>query len=147
MSVTTTVTGNLGHDSELRFTPSGAACLELSIGATPRQRVKDTDQWEDVGAPLWIKATFWRNEAERLHESGRLRKGTRVTVTGTLMLRNYTTRDGRPGQSIELHNPRFLGLDDIPRTPQGGQQQAQGQWNQPAGGTPTDPWATHNAPF
>jgi single-strand DNA-binding protein len=129
MSAHITVTGNLGQDPELRWSQQGKAILGLSIGCTPRRLNKQTNEWENVGEDLWVRATFWEQEAERLAEQ--LRKGSKVTVEGTLSRRTYQRQDGGVGESLELTGARFLGV--IPRA----QQQSQPAY---APQSQQDPW-------
>ncbi|MEU4183607.1 single-stranded DNA-binding protein [Nocardia sp. NPDC050712] len=77
-----TITGNLCADIELRFTPNGVAVTNFTVASTPRHYNKQTLKWED-GETLFIRCRVWRDQAENMAES-RLRKGTRVTVTGNL---------------------------------------------------------------
>jgi single-strand DNA-binding protein len=108
MAARTYITGNLGQDPVIRYTQSGMAALNLSVGCTPRRKDKNSDQWEDDGAPLWISATVWGEEAERLAEV--LRQGTKVSMTGTLKRRVYEKRDGGQGESLELTGVRDLAI-------------------------------------
>ena len=151
-----TLTGNLGRDAELSFTPNGKAKLEFSVGDTPRRLNRDTNQWEDAGETTWWRVTEWGDKAEALADH--LRKGDKVLVTGTAGVRTYEKKDGTAGWSAEI-KPRQIAI--IPKAQKGqqsaqqpasqgwgGQQQtapAQDTWGggqqQAAnwGGTPTDP--------
>ena len=151
------ITGNLGSDSELTFTPNGKAKLEFSIGDTPRRLNPQTNQWEDAGETTWWRVTEWEKKAEALAEH--LLKGTKVLVTGTAAVRTYEKKDGSKGFSAEVR-PKTIAI--IPKQ-QGGQQQAQrpaayaenapqqGTWNQPQPGTgnnvPNPGWGQGEAPF
>ena len=68
MSMSTITAGRIA-EPELRFTTNGKALLELRIAATRSQKDKTTGQWSDDGAPLWVAATFWEDEAQRLAEA------------------------------------------------------------------------------
>ena len=103
MSATATILGRIA-EPVLRWTQGGHAVLELSIAATPRRKNRQTGDWEDDGAPLWINATLWDAEAEAAHEL--LRKGDPVIATGTLALETYTTKNGQPGQKLMLRFPK-----------------------------------------
>lgn len=141
MSAHVTVTGNLGQDPELRWSQQGKAILSLSVGCTPRRLNRQSNEWENVGEDLWVRATFWGQEAERLAEQ--LRKGSKVTVEGTLSRRTYERRDGGQGESLEITGARFLGIiPTAPRQPQGGYQQPQ-QYAQSAS---DDPWRAQGQP-
>lgn len=145
MAFTGTLTGNLGQDPQIRYTDSGKALLELSVAATPRGKRPNSDQWEDVGATVWLRVTFWEQDAERVANM-RLSKGDQVAVSGTLKIRKYTGQDGKPADSLELYRPRFLGA--VPRNPQAQAPAAHGeniQWDNPQAGSP---WETQEpAPF
>ncbi len=132
MSAKIIVTGNLGQDPQIRYTPSSRAVLDLSSAATHRVTNKQTDQWEDKREPLWLRASFWGDQAETLAQS--LAKGDKITVEGNLVLEKYSGRSG-DGLAYVLDFPRFLGV--IPKT---GRPQAQPQasYRAPA----DDPWAT-----
>ncbi|WP_172121437.1 single-stranded DNA-binding protein [Actinomyces faecalis] len=153
MAATVTLTGNLGSDPDLRYTPNGRPVLQLSVAATPSHYDKQAGQWVQDGDPLWIRAALWGEE--HTHLADILHKGDRVTLTGDLMRREFTRRDGTPGESLELKFPRLLGI--IPPRPQPGQPTggstratqgatspaASAAWGQaPAGGQDDDPWAT-----
>lgn len=103
MPATATITGRIA-EPVLRWTQGGHAVLELSIAATPRRKDRQTGEWADDGAPLWINATLWDAEAEAAAEL--LRKGDPVIATGTLALETYTTKNGQPGQKLMLRFPK-----------------------------------------
>ena len=105
-----TLTGNLGSDSELSFTPNGKAKLEFSVGDTPRRLNKQTNQWDDAGETTWWRVTEWEQKAEALAEH--LLKGTKVLVTGTAAVRTYEKKDGSKGWSAEI-KPQTIAV--VPR--------------------------------
>ena len=47
--------GNLAADPELRYTPAGKAVADIRVGATPRVKNRQTDQWEDDGLTQWYR--------------------------------------------------------------------------------------------
>lgn len=130
MPATATITGRIAEPT-LRWTQNGHAVLAISIAATPRRKNRNTGQWEDDGAPLWINATLWDAEAEAAAEL--LRKGDHVIATGTLALETYTTANGQPGQKLML---RFPTVAKAPHT----------QPKPPAPADPSRP-QPNNAPF
>ena len=103
MPATATITGRIA-EPVLRWTQGGHPVLTLSIAATPRRKDRQTGEWTDDGAPLWINATLWDAEAEASAEL--LRKGDPVIATGTLALETYTTANGQPGQKLVLRFPK-----------------------------------------
>lgn len=92
------IVGNLTADPELRFTPSGVAVADFTVASTNRVRNKQTDEWED-GDTTFIRCSVWQEYAENVAES--LVKGCRVIVTGRLKVRQYETREGAKGTSVE----------------------------------------------
>ena len=106
MSMETTTTGNIAEPT-LRYTQAGKAVLELRIGATRRAFNKQTNEWDDDGSPLWVSASFWEQEAEHLAEI--LHKGSKVSVSGTVIREEYETSQGR-GEKLVIRFPRFLGI-------------------------------------
>ena len=135
MSTRITVTGNVGQEPELRFTQQGKAVLEVSVNGTRSQRDKQTSEWSDDGGQLWVRASFWERDAE--HLASFLHKGDKVTISGDLVVEEYTTRDGTAGSKLVVRFPRFEGV--IPKRNAKPIQQA----NTASFGTPAnDPWGT-----
>lgn len=106
MSAEITVTGNLTRDPETSKTKSGELIVRLGIAATRRQFDKKTDEWTDDGSPLFLNASFFGNSYEYITDL--VSKGDQVTITGTLVLREWESKKG-PGQSFEIRFPKFLG--------------------------------------
>ncbi len=107
MALRAVATGAIA-DPVLRWTPQQKAVVELRLNATASNRDKSTGHWSEMGAPLWISATFWDDEARYL--SSVLNKGDRVSVEGTLVLETFHRRDGSEGLRYVLRFPRFLGV-------------------------------------
>ena len=97
---TLTVIGHTTAPAELRFTPSGAACASWTLAVTERRFDKQAQEFKDVGT-IFYRCTAWREMAENVAES-LTDKGMRVIVKGNLRVREYETRDGVKGTSIEL---------------------------------------------
>ena len=100
MSNTITVTGNLGRDAELKYTPSGTPVLEFSLADTPRRK-NDRGEWEDAGETTWYRASVWGPLAEALANASLAAKGAQATVTGTLTQRTYE-KDGQQRTSLDI---------------------------------------------
>lgn len=94
---TVTVVGRLTADPDLRFTPSGAAVVNLTIASNDSYQ-KD-GEWVDKPA-VFLRANAWRDLAENIAES--LTKGTEVIVVGKLSQREFEDRDGNNRVAIEL---------------------------------------------
>ena len=99
MANTFTVVGNLVKDPELKYTPNGKAVLSLRMADTPRSLNPATNEWED-GTTLWLSVVAWDSLAENAAAS--LSKGMRVMVTGSLVQKNYTTKDGQERIELEI---------------------------------------------
>src|SRR3989441_12491514 len=89
--------GNTGRDPEMNYTPDGIAVTKFSIAVS--RRIKDAEETN------WYNCTAWRNLAEML--SKHLRKGQMVFVQGDLHVRQYTTKDGRNGTSLDVTVDKF----------------------------------------
>lgn len=48
-TVSVTVVGNLTADPELRFTPSGNACVKFTVALNRKTFNSDTKKWVDAG--------------------------------------------------------------------------------------------------
>ena len=105
MTATVTVTGILAQPPEVKHLQSGKPVTDLRIAATRRRNNNGT--WEDDGAPLFMSAALFGDKDTWVADA--LAKGDTVTVTGELVLRAYTRRDGTPGEDIEVRFPRLLG--------------------------------------
>lgn len=153
MANTITITGHLGRDPELKYTgQNGLPVCEISVGATPRRKTK-SGEWEDRGAPQWFKLVAFEAEAEAWAEA--FNKGDKVTATGTLVVEEFTRRDGTAGYSLGLFGATVGRVPAVPypqNQPQGGAygagrcgqvpQHGQASFGAPQGGTVNDPWAT-----
>ena len=106
MSAEITVTGNLTRDPGTAKTHTGELIVRLGIAATRRQFDKKTEEWGDDGAPLYMNASFFGDSYDYI--TGLVGKGDQVTITGTLVLREWTSKKG-DGQSLEIRFPKFLG--------------------------------------
>lgn len=129
---TITVDGRLTADATLRFTPNGRAVLNFDLAENHRRR--NGDQWEDDGATFY-RVSVWGKRAENLAEE--LTKGTPVLVTGEFRTREYETRDGGKGRSLDIT------ADTVGLIPVGERRQQQA----PASSTAQDPWGSQQGGF
>ena len=139
--VNITVVGNLTSDPELRFTPSGQAVANFTVASTTRILDKTTNEWKD-GDTVFLRCSVWRQYAENVAES--LTRGMRVIVSGRLKVRQYETREGGKGTSVECDvddvGPalRYATAKVSKVSRGGGGGSASGQ-----SGPADDPWATN----
>lgn len=89
-----TVSGNLGRDPELRFTPSGKAVASFSI-AVYAGKDRDAD---------WFDVTVWNGNYDLLAEnvSESLSKGDRVTVSGRIVQDRWEDPDGQKRTKVKI---------------------------------------------
>ena len=87
------ICGNLGRDSELKFTPDGLAILKFSVaGETGFGKSKAT---------TWWNCALFGKRAESLADH--LNKGSKVLVTGEPSIRTYTNKEGVEKFSAEIN--------------------------------------------
>ncbi len=81
------ISGNLGKDAELKFTPQQMAVVQFSVAVN--KRVKSGDGYAD--RTDWINCVMFRERAERLAPS--LKKGTKVAIEGHLSVSSWQDID------------------------------------------------------
>jgi len=128
MSNHITITGRLATDPELRFASTGTAMCTVVVPDQKSRKNEQTGQWEEQSATTWFRATVFKDAAEALAEHAR--KGDTVTVSGRLITREWTNKDGEVKSSLEVD---FATVAVVPSRP------AAQRTATPAGG---DPWAT-----
>lgn len=94
-----TVVGNLTADPELRYTQSGLPVVNFTVASAPRIFDRTTNEWRD-GDTMFLRCNAWRQMAEHVAKS--LSKGTNVIVQGSLVQREYETKEGEKRRSMEL---------------------------------------------
>jgi single-strand DNA-binding protein len=92
-----TITGNITHEPEMRFMPSGAGKLSFSVACS--------HFWTDQAGEKQEKTSFfnvvaWRNLAEEA--ANVLEKGMRIVVTGRLEQRTYEDKEGNNKSIVEV---------------------------------------------
>ena len=100
-----TIIGYLGRDPVIRYTPQGTAVCDFSIATTER-RGGGADSQEIT---TWFKITLWGRQAETASQY--LVKGKAVYIEGRLRIEEYTDREGKPRQSLEVNatDMQFIG--------------------------------------
>jgi single-strand DNA-binding protein len=92
MSNQISIHGNIGQEPELRYTQSGMAVVEFSIG--------DTYGKDDKKKTTWHNIVAFGNLAENF--AGSAAKGNSVIVIGRYEVEEYTKKDGSKGKSIKV---------------------------------------------
>jgi single-strand DNA-binding protein len=120
------IVGNLGRDPELSYTPQGTAVCKFSVATNERRRDKAGEQ-QDI--TTWFRVTVWGKQAENV--SRYLSKGRKVYLEGRLHMEEWTDREGKPRQTLEVNasDVQFIdsgsNVEGIPARPQGAQPAAQ----------------------
>jgi len=106
------VTGNLGRDPEMRYTPSGQAVTSFSVAVNESYT---SANGEKVKKTIWFRVTAWGKQAEICNQY--LKKGQMVLVDGRMSAdpntggpKVWTKQDGSTGSSFEItaSTVRFL---------------------------------------
>src|SRR3984957_16637106 len=98
MANTTTITGNLTRDPEIRYTKEGQATTQLGVAVNRRWQDRTTQEWQESAS--FFDVICWRDLAENVALS--LTKGMRVVVTGRLEQRSWETDDGEHRSKVEI---------------------------------------------
>ena len=141
---TITIRGRLVADVELRFTPSGAAVVNLTIASNARRFDKQANEWKDGPTTFW-RCSAWRDLAENIAES--LTKGMAVVAFGTVEQREYE-HNGEKKTAIDV-TLEAVGPDLRWQTAkvQKAQRGSGGGFSQPgAAPVQNDPWNTAVTP-
>ena len=98
--------GRLGQDPELKYTPAGAAVVNVSIATDTSWKDQDGNSQDKTE---WHRLVFWRKQAEILSQYSK--KGDRIYVEGKLMTRSWDDKDSgqkRYITEIQVANMQFL---------------------------------------
>jgi single-strand DNA-binding protein len=104
--------GRLGQAPELKHTKSGKAVINISIATNEKSGGEERTSWHRV--------TFWEKTAEVVNQY--CRQGSKVRITGCLVYRDYTDRDGNKRTSAEISGKELTLLDPKPDGTGAGQQ-------------------------
>ena len=96
---TTTITGNLTADPELRYTQTGRPVASFTIANTPRFPDKGTGEWQD-GETWFARCSAWGDLAENIAAS--LSRGNAVVASGRLRARTWETPEGDKRAAVEM---------------------------------------------
>lgn len=97
--------GNLGNDSENRFTTNNLSVTTFSLATTHSYKGKDNE---------WVNQTTWHNVVaynlpDFLKES--LKKGKKFYVEGRVSKRDYTDKDGVKRYITEVISEKLIPLE------------------------------------
>lgn len=89
-----TITGNLGQDCEVKYTPSGMAICSFSVAVK--------SGYGDKAKTTWVKCGLFGKRAEGgLPEH--LLKGTQVCIAGEAYLDEWQGQDGATNKMLKLN--------------------------------------------
>lgn len=97
--------GNLGQDSETRFTTNNVSVTNFSLATTYSYKGKDGN---------WVDETTWHNVVGfNLSDffKDALKKGRKFYVEGRLTKREYTDKDGVKRYSTDVVADKLIPLD------------------------------------
>lgn len=102
--------GNVGKDAEVRFLPNGDPILNFSFALTSGFGEKQITSW--------LNCSLFGKRAETL--APMILKGQKIGITGEIVNREYTDKDGAKKYSLEcrLSNVTLLGKKDDNATQQ-----------------------------
>ena len=97
-ATTTTITGNLTRDPEIRYTREGQATTTLGVAVNRRWQNRETAEWEE--STSFFDVVTWRDLAENVALS--LTRGMRVVVSGRFEQRSWETDEGDRRFKVEI---------------------------------------------
>ena len=127
------VTGRLGSDPEMRYTPNGKPVTSFRLATNRRYTTSDGEQREETE---WFRVNAWNRLAETCNQF--VVKGMKVYVDGRLSSSPYISRDGEPRAGNEIYALQVLFLDR--RATEEGEGEAEGAAGAPAGDVEDLPW-------
>ncbi|MDT0176908.1 single-stranded DNA-binding protein [Enterobacter sp. BRE11] len=92
------IIGNLGQDPEIRYTASGSAVANLSVGVS--EQWKDKTTGEKKQHTEWMRVVLFGKLAEVAGEH--LRKGSQVYIEGQLRTRKWQDNSGQDRYTTEI---------------------------------------------
>src|SRR5215216_4806688 len=91
------MTGRLGADPEMRYTPQGNAVTTFRAASNRSWRSADGEAHEDTE---WFRVVAWNKLAEICHQW--LTKGSRVYVEGRMQTRQWQDQEGQTRYQTEV---------------------------------------------
>jgi len=98
--------GNLGRDPELRYSASGTPVCNFSMATSEKRKDRNGEYQEQT---TWFRVTLFGRQAETASQY--LQKGRPVYIEGRLHVEEWTDRDGKPRQTLEVNatDMQFIG--------------------------------------
>lgn len=134
---TISLQGNLTADPELRYTNTGKPLASFSVACNDRYKDQTTGEWKD-GETTFVNVVSWRN-GEAINST--LTKGSKVLIVGSLVQKNYETKEGQKRTAFEVkaeHVAQII-IDKSGASQTNSFPAESDPWPTAA---PADPWAT-----
>lgn len=103
-----TIVGNVGSDSDLKYTSTGIAVLTFSVAVNKSWGKGENKQTKTT----WFKCSLWRERAETM--SAYIKKGGKIMVVGEVGVSSFTDKQGQPQASLEINVNTVVLLGDRP---------------------------------
>lgn len=100
------ITGRVGRDPQMRYTPSGKAVTNFSVAVNRTSRTPEGEMREET---QWFNIEAWDRLGETCNEY--LKKGSKVYIEGRLRTREYEDRNGQKRTAVEIIASEMLMLD------------------------------------
>ena len=91
------IIGNLGHDPEMRYTPSGRPVTTFTVATSRTWNTADGERHTDTE---WFNVVAWGNLAEICKQY--LTKGQQVYIEGRLQTRRWEDKEGVKHATVEI---------------------------------------------
>ena len=91
------IIGNLGHDPEMRYTPSGRPVTTFTVATSRSWNTADGERHTDTE---WFNVVAWGNLAEICKQY--LTKGQQVYIEGRLQTRRWEDKEGVKHATVEI---------------------------------------------
>ncbi len=100
------IVGNVGRDPDLRRLPGGEAVAGFSVATTERRRGQDGQLQDQT---TWFRVSAFGKLGEICRDF--VRRGSYVYIEGALSAQEYTDREGKARQSLEVRAREMRMLD------------------------------------
>src|SRR5215211_6232956 len=100
------MTGRLGADPEMRYTPQGHAITTFRVASNRSWRTTEGESHEETE---WFRVVAWNKLAEICNQW--LLKGSRVYVEGRMQTRQWQDQEGQPHYLSEVIANDIIILD------------------------------------
>jgi single-stranded DNA-binding protein len=94
--ISATFSGTIVAEPEMKEV-AGSKVLEFPVYVNHTKKNRETSEYEPTGDVSKIRVSLWREKAEM----SEVQKGDIVEITGTIVEKNFTRRDGTEGRSIQ----------------------------------------------